>query len=323
LKGEKALLIDNKILELDENQKRNLQDFKDKYDDIWNYFYEWNNSNKSLIYSSNLKEFLNGLYEKMSNLIYIDEKRKIVTYCGGTEQKPFWKILRSAFISKKNNNTDYFYMSLVPMGEILNSNGFILALSLLIQCDDEILENSINTDEFIKNILGQEPQNGNRSKYAKDINGKPIEGLLTIFDYCSEKIVGANASGNTLFVGNKKNGDDNVFVLTELPTLLNNSDVKMIDGIDTSLLLKKRFSNNNENLKEIFECLVSVSDIAFVNINGKNAVRLLDEVSELKEFSKYGLDEKKILGSDDILDSDEAVDLYFTKREGSKLCLAA
>jgi len=264
---------------------------------------------------------------------YFSTSKGIITYCGYINGTKISDIL----IKLYEKDTGYYIMSQTEMGEILNvggKNGIYYYISQLLKKDDDFDKGNLKT--FIRcNILGETPQrfglDGKRSKYIKDYKGNEIEGLLTVFDYCSEKIIGANASGNALFIGNETNGTDNVFVLTELPTLLNNSKVTMIDGIDTSLFLSERSSGNEEDLVEIFNCLIGVCNKAFSGITGskedkaniENLSNKLDEVSKLKEFSEYGLDEKKILGSNGILDSDEAVDLYFTKREGSKLCLAA
>jgi len=121
-----------------------------------------------------------------------------------------------------------------------------------------------------------------------------------------------------------------VWASVELPTLFELDDVKMIDGIDKIFLSMDNAIECIEAVsKEVFEKeLETISKEQKEETEDKEVdyspfIKKLDEVSKLKEFSEYGLDEKKILGSNGILDSDEAVDLYFTKRDGSKLCLAA
>ncbi|MDE5946006.1 MAG: hypothetical protein K2G63_01670, partial [Oscillospiraceae bacterium] len=189
--------------------------------------------------------------------------------------------------------------------------------------DDKGWSRLKRTKFILKHIMGDRKRGGTSCALFPDGSST---NLLSVFDYCSAKIVGANASENALFIGNETSGTDNVFVLTELPTLLNSSRVTMIDGIETSFLLTNRSSESETDLVEIFNCLIGVCNKAFSGITGstdevniENLSNKLNQVSELNQASDYDIGESTVLGSNNKLDTDEAVDLYFTKRDFSKM----
>lgn len=242
------------------------------YNDFTDFIINWEPLS-SLTNKGDLERFLRALYEKIDELsinkgTHIDKKnkgdnpnaKKIVTYCGGMH-----KVLLEVY---KQPNSEFYIMSHTEMGDLLNTSIIYSAISKRLKKDEKYTGKTKDTRNFIMcNILGDDPQRYNlyseRSKYIKDYNGNEIEGLLTVFDYCSEKIVGANASENALFIGNETSGTDNVFVLTELPTLLNSSKVTMIDGIETSLFLSNRSFDSEADLVEIFNSLIEICNNAF------------------------------------------------------------
>ena len=245
------------------------------YDEVFKYISNWDIETKSLSENANLIDFIKGLQAEIDKLSTVPNSHpgivnsehhstseKIVTYCGEIGGTDIFRFLKKVYEKEKG----YYIMSYTEMGELLNlslKDGLYYAISELLKKDSNFSNRALKKEFIQYNILGGTHNDGNRSKYVKDINGSPIEGLLTIFDYCSAKIVGANASENALFIGNETSGTDNVFVLTELPTLLNSSRVMMIDGIETSFLLTNRSSESETDLVEIFNCLIKVCNEAF------------------------------------------------------------
>ena len=282
-----------------------------QYKEILDYIREWE-LDKSLSETENLKTFVVGLQNKISELstmpnshhgiyepVYYNDT--IVTYCGKIEGKYYYNILKSVY----NNQLGYYIMSHTEMGELLNlkeSGGLLGALMERIK-NDSVLKtcDATTKKDFIRRITGEKISTGERSNFIVAFDGTETE-LLTIFDFCSQRIIGDNAVGNALFIGSKED-ENNVFALTELPTLLSSSKVNMIDGIETEYL-------NLITTDGAYTFLTDLSSEFFKSSDYKEIAKKLDELQQFKTATALNIN----INTNQV-NSNSLFDLFYSKRD--------
>ncbi len=216
---------------------------------------EWEKNHGTPQTDAELADFMRGLQEQ-ALLIFsfeLEGGRTAIPYCGIVDGIPMWQIVDG--ISKVNNN--YGYISGTELGKLWNERDFADKL------EDIVGEN------YTRLMSGWDAE-GNRS-------ATPIPGydILSWDDFTSKNVIEKNSKGDIIALTLSDMSDFNtkVWVLTELPVLLEKNSVTSINGISKAnlKLYMKFFLENGFSQTEAMESLAKIISMrAYEYIAGIN-----------------------------------------------------
>ncbi|MEM9101025.1 MAG: hypothetical protein AAGB12_01775 [Pseudomonadota bacterium] len=125
-------------------------------------------------------------------------------------------------------NADIYDIGSSEIGKLLTDDNFLNALNRTIAQE----ELGINFTDATQNQLNQISDIAEKILFGKDTNGNRVDSA-SFWDLASEKYVSA-AEGNFKLVLPDALSDTSVFVQSELPALLNNTNIDEIDGVSPS-----------------------------------------------------------------------------------------
>ncbi len=222
---------------------------------------------------------------------------KIIPYNGYIGNTLAWKIAEGA---SSSNRGKLFYISDLEPGKLLNNE---------ISGLENALEVAVGDPNIASELIQGSEINGVRSP-----NG--VKDVLSINDYVSKKAMEANAKGDMIvFMGKDAEGKiptNNVWTQTELPELLNKTDVKSINGIqreellNTKKILKETFNYTEEAANKMINERISLNfethvkpdiGIDIEEVNGQKTVKAVDmsKAADVPEVPKTEGIERKIL----------------------------
>jgi len=193
--------------------------------DVINYISSWRIKNgitdtAAMLTEGQVNKFAVDLQSKISELSFKSPtalNANIIAYNGTIDDILAWKLAKA--VSQGSNNT-LIYISDTPAGKLLNDTSFITAVEAALGGDETLTSNIIDGSKV----------GGVRTPYG-------VGNVLSVNDFVSEQVMAANAKGNVIVFANNITADS-VLAQTEIPKLLEMTEVTSIDVISKQTLLK-------------------------------------------------------------------------------------
>ncbi|MEC1641053.1 calcium-binding protein, partial [Schinkia azotoformans] len=223
-------------------------------------------------------QFAKDLQTKIGDLSFKapTDGATITPYNGSIGNEPAWRIAQA---TSQSSGGKLIYISDIEAGKLLNDLDFKEAVVRAVGENGALANNIINGTK----------ENGIRTPYG-------VGDVLSVNDFVSQQAMKFNAKGNVLtFTAGST--VDSVWTLTELPTLLEMSEVTSIDGIPKEELLHTKNALIKSGLSEQKALNVMREIIAYKsNLNMSSIDIYMGENNKI-----LGVDTSKLTGRDAIM----------------------